>query len=173
MPPTTSEALDLAYSNLQSSPGTPAKDQFYRELYKFAKRNLPQVPKSLGVEVEDIIQECIIHTWDKLPEFQNRAKFSTWAFNVVRRKAIDCIRVETARLNPQEPLEALEDVAVDNELDLNLALEASLKTLPKEEREVVDLKRAGHTNEEIGRFLNIHHTAVSKRWLAALERLKG
>ena len=46
----------------------------------------------LRLEVEDCVQEILIHVFHKLPAFRFESRFSTWLYRLARNKAIDLHR---------------------------------------------------------------------------------
>lgn len=165
------QPLDIAFAALQASPGTESEDTFYKEAYKFVKRNLPNIP--VGIAIEDVVQVCIIHLWENTQKFNGQSKFSTWATTVVWNKAMDYLEGESKRLKGEVSYDTMEDSPSTHLTPgQELIVEESLKTLPPQETTIVALIRDGYTNKEIGKMLSMHPTTVSRHWHAALERLE-
>jgi RNA polymerase sigma factor (sigma-70 family) len=170
-PPTPPQSLDLAFAALQTSPSSSSEDLFYKEAYKFVKRNLPNIPN--GISIEDVVQTCIIHLWENLQKFNGKSKFSTWATTVVWNKAMDYLEGEAKRLKGEVSYDMLPDTpSMALTPGRELIVEESLRVLPPKEAVIVDLTRKGHNNREIGGILDMHSTTVSKLWNSALERLE-
>ena len=83
----------------------------------------------------DCVQEGLIAAWRALPRFRGDARFSTWMYRIVVRKAYDAI--DRRRRTP-EPVEELHAVAPEAQpearLDLIAALEGLEPGLPRRRR---------------------------------------
>ena len=91
-------------------------------------------------EVEDLVQETFLRVFRYLPEFEGRAKFSTWICTVAQRVAVDQLRrrqrtIDTAPEEEGADVPAAENVAHDVEQDERDALvRAALAELPEKFR---------------------------------------
>src|SRR5436190_19658358 len=74
----------------------------------------------------DCVQEGLIAAWRALPRFRGDARFSTWMYRIVLRKAYDAI--ERRRRTP-EPVEELRAVAPETQPETRLDLIAALAGL--------------------------------------------
>ena len=91
-------------------------------------------------DVEDLVQETFLRVFRYLPEFQGRAKFSTWICTVAQRVAVDQLRRRQRTILTSEEEEGAEvpapqNVARDAEQDERDALvRAALAELPEKFR---------------------------------------
>ncbi len=91
-------------------------------------------------EVEDLVQETFLRVFRYLPEFEGRAKLSTWICTVAQRVAVDELRrrqraVATAPAQMAEEIPADDDVpqAIEH-AERNALLHAALAQLPEKYR---------------------------------------
>lgn len=87
-------------------------------------------------DVEDLVQETFLRVFRYLPEFEGRAKLSTWICTVAQRVAVDELR-RRQRMPPAAPAEeAAELPAPDNvqhateQHERDVQVQAALATLP-------------------------------------------
>jgi RNA polymerase sigma-70 factor, ECF subfamily len=91
-------------------------------------------------EIEDLVQETFLRVFRYLPEFEGRAKFSTWICTVAQRVAVDQLRrrqrsIDTTQEEAGEDVPAAVNVAHDVEQDERDALvRAALAELPEKFR---------------------------------------
>ena len=77
--------------------------EIYPRLFRFVFRRTDLPPG----DVDDIVQEALIHGWQKREEFLEQASFETWLFSIARHKIADFWR---GRRRAPEVLEALEKI---------------------------------------------------------------
>lgn len=96
-----------------------------------------------GTTAEELVQETMLTVWRKAASFDpSRATVSTWIFTIVRNKRIDMFRREGY---PEADLDEASDIATDEPaadqalmtVQAGTALRVALKTLPKEQLEVL------------------------------------
>jgi RNA polymerase sigma-70 factor (ECF subfamily) len=91
-------------------------------------------------EVEDLTQETFLRVFRYLPEFEGRAKLSTWICTVAQRVAVDALRrrqrtLATLPEDQASEVAADDDVAVEAEQDQrNVLVRAALAELPEKFR---------------------------------------
>jgi RNA polymerase sigma-70 factor, ECF subfamily len=131
---------------------------------------------------EDAVQEAFLAVWRQAASFDSsRGKASTWILTLVHRRAVDLVRRQ-ARFNAlPDQLEATAPQAVvagsaDDDValrEVQREVQAALATLPKAEREVLDLAYwGGLTQSEIATALGIPFGTVKSRTFSALARLR-
>ncbi|MBE2215317.1 MAG: sigma-70 family RNA polymerase sigma factor [Opitutaceae bacterium] len=123
---------------------------------------------------EDIVQEAFVRFW-RSPH-RNDADAHLQLFAMVRRAGLDQVRATTRRARREH------SVATDAESpawfepstdDRDAAIQAALRQLPTEQREVVVLKIWGElTFEQIARTLEIPANTAASRYRYALEALR-
>lgn len=129
-------------------------------------------------EAMELAQDTFIKAWQALAEWQPKAQFRTWLFRIASNTAMDNLRrrkvVEFVAL--EEDYDALNG-GPDPEAQLHAkqqlhALEAALRRLPPNQREIVLLREIeGMSYSEIGATLNISEGTVKSRLARAREAL--
>jgi RNA polymerase sigma-70 factor, ECF subfamily len=85
---------------------------------------------------DDAVQEVWIKVYRALPEFDGRARFSTWLYRVTRNTCLDQVRAGARRPIPVDPLDAVAapgDLA--DEIALTTAVEQAMRALTPEDRD--------------------------------------
>ena len=126
-------------------------------------------------DAEDALQEALVRYWRHqrhLPGDRNALILTS-----LRRAAVDRARSESRRTNREQAVLVLEGDPVEwfdpEPAERERAVEAALKRLPPEQREVVVLKIWGElTFDEIGRQLEISPNTAASRYRYALLALK-
>ena len=83
-------------------------------------------------DARDCVQEGLISAWRSMARFRGDAKFSTWMYRIVMRKAYDALdkRKRTPQPVDELPLTVVEPQIADR-LDLDAALAAARARLPR------------------------------------------
>jgi RNA polymerase sigma-70 factor, ECF subfamily len=117
----------------------------------------------------DCVQEGLIAAWRALPRFRGDARFSTWMYRIVVRKAYDSI--ERRRRTP-EPVEELQAVAPEAQPEARLDLIAALGGLDPDFRVVaVACDILGMSMEDAGTMLELPTGTVKSRLHRARQQL--
>lgn len=126
-------------------------------------------------DAEDVVSEFFIHMWDIAPTYRCGNGHRAWMLTIARNMAIDHIRrrkKESLTAEIPEYLQAGEDFP-EEQLCCKLSLEQSLRTLKKEEREVVNLKIMGElTFKEIATVLKKPQGTVAWCYRTAIRKLR-
>ncbi len=76
-------------------------------------------------DARDCVQEGLISAWRSLERFRGEARFSTWMYRIVLRKAYDVLERRRRTAGPAELIEvAIADAPSEERLDLLAALAA-------------------------------------------------
>jgi RNA polymerase sigma-70 factor (ECF subfamily) len=120
-------------------------------------------------DARDCVQEGLISAWRAIHRFRGDARFSTWMYRIVIRKAYDAIeRRSRAALPTEEIVAVAAAVSVDERLDLS----AALARLEPEFRAVaVACDVLGMSMEEAAEALDIPPGTVRSRLFRARGRL--
>jgi len=106
-------------------------------VYALAYRMLGQAQ-----EAEDVTQETFIKAWNILPDWQPKAKFSTWLHRVTLNLCRDRLRKKREVLTDEAPEMVDTALRPDQALAQNQrqsALEAAIAGLPERQREAITL----------------------------------
>lgn len=125
-------------------------------------------------EAEDLAQEILLQIWRSLPEYDQKAKLSTWAYRIALNTAISWKRRVT-RLKRQPPenriaSDTLESGAVFS--DEAKLLQRFLETLSEVDRAVLLMYLDDLTNEEIADSIGVSHGAIRTRISRIRNQLK-
>jgi RNA polymerase sigma-70 factor, ECF subfamily len=120
-------------------------------------------------DARDCVQEGLIAAWRALDRFRGDARFSTWIYRIVLRKAYDAI--DRRRRLPQ-PTEELHAVARPSDAGDRVDLLAALNALELDFRTVaVACDVLGLSMEEAGELLDLPPGTVKSRLHRARARL--
>jgi RNA polymerase sigma-70 factor (ECF subfamily) len=95
-------------------------------------------------EAEEATQESFVRAWKALPNFRGDAKFSTWLYRIVTRRAFDRLEAVRRRRGREVGVEAAESLPGESGPDVSAwqrarMLETLLSKLPETQRAVVTL----------------------------------
>jgi RNA polymerase sigma-70 factor, ECF subfamily len=120
-------------------------------------------------DARDCVQEGLISAWRAMPRFRRDARFSTWMYRIVLRKAYDAI---DRRRRTAEPVDEIEVVARDASVEQRMDLERALDALEPEFRAVaVACDVLGLPMDQAGELLGIPPGTVKSRLFRARARL--
>jgi len=120
-------------------------------------------------DARDCVQEGLISAWRALERFRGDAKFSTWMYRIVLRKAYDSL---DRRQRTAEPMEEVETPSTDRSVEDRLDLMAALGVLEPEFRAAaVACDIIGMSMEEAAEALNVPPGTVKSRLHRARARL--
>jgi RNA polymerase sigma factor (sigma-70 family) len=107
-------------------------------LRRFATRTLGRAESA-----QDVVQDTWLAAIRGLRGLNDAASFPGWIYGIARRKSIDALRAEQRRRRLSSRIETDPGATTTEEINLEagqaLDLEAALKHLPREQREVVIL----------------------------------
>lgn len=144
----------------------------------------------LEADAWDLSQEAFIKAWHALPRFEAKARFSTWLFRIAHNVVYDWTRrrriesegelndeiFDRARIDPAATTLPSSHEAPDEALDhgeLRAKIEAALKKLSPDHREVVLLKDVqGLAYKEIADVMGCTIGTVMSRLFYARQKLQ-
>ncbi len=126
---------------------------------------------------EDATSRTFLKVLAALPDYRETGRFRPWLFAVAHNVVLDHLRDVRA----EEPLEAAASVPDPNRSpeERTLAaldaawLDQAIAHLSPDDRQVLELRRAGLGGREIAAVLGIGHEAAKKRQLRAIDRLRS
>jgi RNA polymerase sigma-70 factor, ECF subfamily len=125
---------------------------------------------------EDAASQTFLKALAALPGYREAGRFRPWLFTIAHNAVLDVHRAK----RPVDGLEAAAEVIdptlgpeeeVIAVLDRDW-LEAAIARLPENERQVLELRRAGLRGQEIAQVLGISHEAAKKRQSRAMDRIR-
>lgn len=131
-------------------------------------------------DAEEVVQEVFLRVWRNPTSYDpERGSFRTWLLTMVRNRSIDKLRARQRRPASNELPDHLEDTSLHADpwqtLALGLerdAVRRAMDTLPKEQREAIDLAfMGGYTHTEIAERLGLPLGTVKGRLRLGLEKL--
>ena len=132
----------------------------------------------LGEKRKDLVNDAVWQALNKSNGFRGDSQFSTWFQTIITNLCNGALRKKEQRaevsiedLSHTELLEFEKHTSYEMPLD-NLLMEQALKGIVGEEREIVDLKMKGMTNEEIAKELELQLSQVKTLWLRLKLRIK-
>jgi RNA polymerase sigma-70 factor, ECF subfamily len=137
------------------------------ELHRYCARMTGSI-----ADGEDVVQDTLARAYYELSALKELPAMRSWLFRIAHNRALDSLKRYDRRMG--EPLEAIEDAAVDSEADAAIAREQAVQAamsrfleLAPAQRSCVILKDVlDHSLEEIAELLGLTLPAVK----AALHR---
>lgn len=139
---------------------------------------------------EDVLQETWLKVVRSAPEYEAKAKFTTWVYTIARNLCVDSARKESYRrtesldatVGPSDQGRSLGELLPDGAASpergafnsrLRPLLESALQALPEEQREVFILREySGIAFKEIAQVTGVAENTVKSRMRYALEGLR-
>ncbi|HZK32117.1 MAG TPA: sigma-70 family RNA polymerase sigma factor [Corynebacterium sp.] len=168
---------DLSAEKILLEQARAGDERAFAELIAGAQRRMWAVAWSVTgnrSDAEDALQNALISIWRNLPEFQPRARFSTWAYRITSNAALQIVR---ARRDLPDPDAGAAEIAplssVGNRVSASLVLREGLATLAPEFREALVLREyAGLSYRDIAAQQQVPVATVKSRLNRARTRLR-
>lgn len=163
---------DLARLVLADSSAFPLLfDRYWTSVLRYCSHELGS-----WEDAEDAAQQTMIEVARSLNRFVSTrdGSFRSWIFTIARAKSIDVRRGRARRPGvplPDDPPWSATDASLADAEARDWLLEA-LDALPPNERDVLVLRAAELTSDEIARVLNISEAAVRQRTKRARDHLR-
>lgn len=121
-------------------------------------------------DAEDAVQDAFIDAYKAIGTFDTSRQFYPWFYVLLRNR---CYKM-TVKVRPTESLDEALLASSEREDDTRLALEKALRSLTREEREIVSLKYFnGLSYDELAAHLQIPRGTVMSRLFNARRRLQS
>ena len=128
-------------------------------------------------EAEDVTQETFLRAWKALPDWQPKAKFSTWACTVALNLCRDRLRKKKPVLMDELPERVDPELRPDESLESQQALQridAKIAGLPERQREALTLcALEGMTNIEAAATMDVSVRALESLLARARRSLRA
>lgn len=128
-------------------------------------------------EAEDVTQETFLRAWKILPDWQPKAKFSTWACTVALNLCRDRIRKKKPVLMDELPERVDTDLRPEEALASQQAvanIEARIAALPDRQREALSLcALEGMSNIEASEVMQVSVSALESLLARARRSLRS
>jgi len=126
---------------------------------------------------EDAASQTFLKALRALPTYREAGRFRPWLFSIAHNVLLDTHRAR----HLDEPLDAaaqMHDPATSPEERALAALDAdwldrAIARLRPDDRQILELRRAGLTGREIAAALGIGHEAAKKCQLRAMDRIRA
>ena len=126
-------------------------------------------------EAEETVNDTLLIVFNKINQFEERAKFRTWVYKIAHNQALTRLRkkqAEHVELNEALPeIEKHEEQSQQDHTNEQQQLNKLLDLLSLEERSIVVFRMTGNLEfSEISQILDVKLSAVKMRYKRALER---
>jgi RNA polymerase sigma-70 factor, ECF subfamily len=123
---------------------------------------------------EDAVQEVFVKVYRSLAGFDERSRFTTWLYRVVRNTCLDMVRAGKRRPIPIDPIDvsASEPGDLADQVALSTSLELALRGLAPEDRDALSaVSLYGLSYVEAGEVLGVPVGTVKSRVFRARRSL--
>ena len=122
-------------------------------------------------DVDDLFQEIVVNLWQAFPQFEARAKVTTWMYRVALNTAITQLRRYKKR-PPQQALDPTIVLPAPFQDDERRLLYMAIKRLNPAEKGIVTLYLDGFNYKEIAETVGISENYVGVRINRIKEKLR-
>ena len=127
-------------------------------------------------EAEETVNDTLLIVFNKINQFEERAKFRTWLYKIAHNQALTRLRkkqAEQIELNEALPeIEKHEEQSQQDHTNEQQQLNKLLDLLSLEERSIVVFRMTGNLEfSEISQILDVKLSAVKMRYKRALEKM--
>jgi RNA polymerase sigma-70 factor (ECF subfamily) len=147
-------------------------DRYFPSIYRYCLSQLRNHERA-----EDATSQTFMKALSALSTYTETGHFRPWIFAIAHNVILDSIK--SSRMHEQiEAVEGYRDPAASPEdeaiaaFDLAWLNDAMLR-LPPNDRQVLELRRAGLSGVEIANVIGISHAAAKKRQLRAMDRMRA
>ena len=120
------------------------------------------------INVEDIVQECLISLWDSSVSFPNVKTLTSWLYKAVYTRSLNCLRDQTRTnklyLNFWDTMREIqmEEEAVDMAIEEEVLhkFRSILTRLSPQQQKIIQLSIDGKKVKEIAQILSVSENAI-------------
>ena len=166
------DALLVAWSRQNPQAFTALYDRYFAAVYGYCASHLSD-PQA----AEDAASQTFLQALASLSSYREAGRFRAWLFAIAHNVIQDTVRTHrptaplAAAAGVHDPTTTPEERAMAT-LD-RAWLDGAIARLPAADREVLELRRAGLSGQEIAAVLGISHEAAKKRQLRAIDQLRA
>jgi len=166
------DALLVTWARQNPQAFTALYDRYFQAVHGYCLSQLGDADAA-----EDATSQTFLKALSALPTYKETGRFRAWLFVIAHNAVQDAFRARRV----QEPLEAAVNV-FDREItpeEQAIAafdrawLDGVIARLPAADRQVLELRRAGLSGQEIAAVLGISHEAAKKRQLRAMDHVRA
>lgn len=153
-----------------------AFDALFREygprLYAFALHYFND-----RADAEEILQETFLTIWETRRQLDETRGFSAYLFSIAKHKIYNVLKHRAVERRYENAAARFTDAGHDagdepSGENLRKLVRSALDRLPPQQREIMELKARGHSNEEIARSLDISRRTVETHVYRAFKALR-
>ena len=155
------------------------REQFFSDLVNQYSEQLYWTARHIvgtHEDANDVVQNSFIKVWDKLDDFREDSKISTWLYRIVVNESLDHIRRETKYKGDIElsfaPNTSFADEYFNGD-DAEKLLREAMETLPEAQRAVFSLKYfEDKPYKEISEILGTSEGGLKANYHHAVTKIK-
>ena len=164
--------LNFALMRLETDPAA-FFDEFYPRVFRF----VAAASGAPAVDVDDLVQETLLHAWRNRDQYRGDASFDTWILAIARNRIRMRRRADRTRGAFEAALQAVDREEIPDEIlrsaETAGAIRRALEALPADQRDVL-LRRyfQGLSIRHIAASLGETEKAIESRLHRAREALR-
>lgn len=143
-------------------------EMYAQDLFRFAY----YYTGSTGV-AEDCVSEAVCLAFENIPNLKKNYAFKSWMFKILHNCCKNAQKVKMMERGNVEITSLVNMSAPEKDHSEKMSLEAALKKLSDEEREIVVLYfSSGYNSKEIGEILDLKDSTVRSKTSRATSKLR-
>jgi RNA polymerase sigma-70 factor (ECF subfamily) len=165
------DALLVAWAKENSQAFVALYDRYFPAVFGYCLSELGE-PEA----AEDAASQTFVKALAALPGYRETGHFRPWLFVIAHNAVQDAFRARRPQESLTEAANLLDPDTSPEEQALATIdrewLDAVIGRLSRDDRRVLELRRAGLSGREIARILGISHEAAKKRQLRAMDQIR-
>ncbi len=146
------------------------KEQFNTIYGKFYPSVISYFRKRISEdEAEDLTQITFMKLWAYLPCVTNIRNEKSFIFSIA--KNVYCDRMRQKKLQTISENEQFFEAADSKDFTKDIEMQMIVSSLPRQEREMIELKKLGFSSREIGKIQGVSASAIRTRLQGIRARL--